>query len=272
MKRAPLLAFFGLTFAISWAAWLPAAARSRGYLGGPDVGSVAGLIGAFGPTLAAVALTGLTAGRRGLRRLLGRLFLWRVNLGWYLFALLWPPALSSVVTAVHVAAGGGSPDFAHPPFLDVYPLPAQLAVVGPWPLIPVVFLQTVLLGSPLGEEVGWRGYALPRLQRRTSPLAASLILGAVWGLWHLPLFVTVGHPISGTFYGWFLVGIMADAVVFTWLYNHTGGSLLLAVLGHASIAVTGLFLVPALATPLLGLAMKLALVGALVVADRRLGS
>ena len=211
------MVFFGLTFAISWSAWLPTAARSRGYLDGPDSGSLA-------------------------------------------------------ATAGHLAAGGAAPDFAHPPLLDVYPLPAELAVVGPWPLLPLVFLQTVLLGSPLGEEVGWRGYALPRLQRRTGPLTASLVLGVVWGLWHLPLVVTVGHPISGTFYGWFLLGIMADAVVFTWLYNHTGGSLLLAVLGHASIAVTGLFLVPAPVTPLLGLGLKLALVGVLLAADRRLGS
>ena len=84
------------------------------------------------------------------------------------------------------------------------------------------------------------------------------------GLWHLPLALTRGHPISEGFFGWFVLGIVADAVLFTWLYNSTGGSLLLAVLFHTSIAVTGLFLSSASATPLLELGLKWIAVGAVI--------
>ena len=84
------------------------------------------------------------------------------------------------------------------------------------------------------------------------------------GLWHLPLALTRGHPISEGFFGWFLLGIVADAVLFTWLYNSTGGSLLLAALFHASISVTGLFLTSASATPLLELVLKWIAVGAVI--------
>lgn len=117
----------------------------------------------------------------------------------------------------------------------------------------------------MGEEIGWRGYALPRSQSRLSALAASIALGMIWGVWHLPLALTRGHPISEEFFGWFLLGIIADAVLFTWLYNSTGGSLLLVVVFHTSIAVTGLFLATANATPLLELLLKWITVGVVVV-------
>jgi len=222
------------------------------------------LIGAFGPSLAAVVLTLPGEGLRGLRRLLGRLFVWRVDVRWYLFALLWPAVISLATTTVYVLSGGGVPDFSNPPYIEVYPLPPELAAIGPWPLMPFVFLQYVLLSSPMGEEIGWRGDALPRMQTAWSALRASLVLGFLWGLWHLPLYLTVGHPVSEEFFGWFLPGIVADAILFTWLYNSTGGSLLLAVLFHASIAVTGLFLTPAEATPLLGLTLEWIFVGGVI--------
>jgi membrane protease YdiL (CAAX protease family) len=142
--------------------------------------------------------------------------------------------VSLAATGAWVAAGGTAPAFASPPVADLYPLPAG---VDPWTLFPLVFVQTLLVGSPMGEEIGWRGYVLPRLQARLPALAASLALGVAWGLWHLPLVVA-----SGGHLGWFLLGIVADAVLFTWLYNSTDGSLLLALLFHASIAVTGLYL------------------------------
>jgi membrane protease YdiL (CAAX protease family) len=116
----------------------------------------------------------------------------------------------------------------------------------------------------MGEEIGWRGYALPRLQAIQSALGASLILGLLWGLWHLPLYLTRGHPLSETFFGWYLLDIVADAILFTWVYNNTRGSLLLALLFHTSIAVTGLFLTPAETTPLLGIALKWAVVAIVV--------
>lgn len=263
-KRRSLLAFFVLAFGISWAAWVPLTAASWGLSPFRPPSTPATLVGAFGPTLAAIVLTLFGEGVSGLRRLLGRLLIWRVGVRWYTFALLWPAAISLFTTAVYVLFGGPVPDFSEPPFLEVYPLPPGLSGVGPWPLLPFVFFQYLLFSSSMGEEIGWRGYALPRLQSGGNALQASVLLGLLWGLWHLPLYLTRGHPLSEEFFGPFMLGIVADAILFTWLYNSTGASLLLAVLFHASIAVTGLFLAPAEATPLLRLAFEWLFVGAVI--------
>jgi len=138
-----------------------------------------------------------------------------------------------------VVLGAEAPAFNHPPVLDAYP--ADLTARIPWlALLPAVFLQQVLLGSSLGEEPGWRGYALPRMQWMHSSLSASLLLGLLWALWHLPLWIRPEQQLSQV--AWDTLGIIAAAVLFTWVFNHSRGSLLLALLFHASIAVTGLFL------------------------------
>src|ERR671932_2896951 len=263
-RRHSLLAFFLLAFGISWIVWVPAAVASWGLLSLRLPLALTGLLGAFGPTLAAIILTSANDGVPGLRRLLGGLFLWRVGLRWYAFVLLYPAAISLATTALYVSFGGPAPDFADPPVLRLYPLPPELSEVGPWPLVPFVIIQTLLIGSPMGEEIGWRGYALPRLQAIRSALGASLILGLLWGLWHLPLYLTYGHPLSEVFLGWFLLGIVADAVLFTWVYNNTRGSLLLALLFHASIVVTDLFVAPAETTTLSGIALKWGVVAVVV--------
>ena len=198
-KRRSLLAFFVLAFGISWAAWVPVAAASWELVPFRPPFTLAALIGAFGPSLAAIALTVFGEGWFGLRQLLGRLLIWRVGPRWYAFALLYPAAMSLLTTAFYVLFGGVSPDFANPPFLEFYPLPFGLAAVGPWPLLPFVFLQYLFFSSPIGEEIGWRGYALPRMQAGWSALQASVVLGLLWGVWHLPLYLTRGHRSPGSF-------------------------------------------------------------------------
>ena len=264
-RRHSLLAFFLLAFGISWIVWVPAAAASWGLLSLRLPLALTGLLGAFGPSLGAIILTSASDGVPGLRRLLGGLFLWRVGIRWYTFVLLYPAVISLTTTAFYVLFGGPAPDFADPPVLRLYPLPPELSAVGPWPLQPFVFIQTLLIGSPMGEEIGWRGYALPRLQAIRSALGASLILGLLWGLWHLPLYLTYGHPLSEVFLGWYLLDIIADAVLFTWVYNNTRGSLLLMLLFHTSIAITGLFLAFPQTTPLLGLALKLGVIATVII-------
>jgi membrane protease YdiL (CAAX protease family) len=241
-RLSPLSTFLLLTFAITWAIWLPLAAASHGLVSFQVSPTLGGLLGAFGPSLAGVATAVLYGGRRGLRLLLGRLLIWRVGAQWYAFVLLWPAALSLVVTALHVVLGGTAPDFANPLVLTLYPVPPEALAAGPWVLLPFVFLQQMLVGSSMGEELGWRGLALPHLQERRSALISSLIVGLVWGVWHLPKFFIAGDPIAEVFFGWFLLGIVADAILFTWVYNNTGGSLLLALLLHTSISITALFL------------------------------
>jgi membrane protease YdiL (CAAX protease family) len=102
------------------------------------------------------------------------------------------------------------------------------------PIALVMFVFSIFPGSALGEELGWRGFALPHLQAGRSALRASIVLGALWGAWHLPLWLTGtdSHPLS--LYPAFVLTVIASSVLYTWMYNSTGGSLLIIVLYHAA--------------------------------------
>lgn len=102
-----------------------------------------------------------------------------------------------------------------------------------WYLLPALFAGGVVLGGL--EEVGWRGYLLPGLQDRWSALTASLAVGVVWAVWHAPLFLMSGTTQASTAFGWFMLQALGLSVVFTWLFNATGGSMLLAVLVHGAL-------------------------------------
>lgn len=247
-----LFVFFVLAFGLTWAAWVPLALASHGWLALPFDASLLALLGTFGPALAALLTAALFDGRAGLTDLLRRFTVWRVGLVWYLFALAWPALISLATTGLHGLLGGAAPDFSQPPFHQLYPLPPELKTVNPLAFLPVVFLQQALIGSSMGEEPGWRGYALPRLLGRFGPLWSSLLLGALWAVWHLPLSFVAGDAREGSFTVWAVLGAIATAVIFTWLYQRTRGSLLLALLLHTTIAVTGLFLASADAHPAIG--------------------
>lgn len=265
--RYSLAAFFGLTFVLSWLFWLPAALASHGLMSFPVAPMVNGILGAFGPTLAGVMMTALEAGWPGLKSLGRRLWVGRVGCQWYLFVLFWPALLSLVGTLVGIAfLGKPAPDFANPPFVAQYPLPPEALQIGWWFFLPFVFLQQMTIGSAMGEELGWRGYALPHLQARTNALYASIILGLLWGIWHLPLYWTVGDARASMSVGWLLAGLVLEAILYTWVFNHTKGSLLLALLFHAATAVTSLFLA-AVIVPWVGFVVTLGLVTGIVVME-----
>lgn len=211
-----LVAFFLLTFGFSWAIWLPkvlaANGLSTGLEGLPEVG-------AFGPTVAAIVLVYLHGGRAGVGRLLGRVLDASFGGRWLLASLLLFPAIT-LVALVAAAAAGQTPAF---------PWAGQAIV------LPVAFVYILLLGGPLQEEFGWRGYALDPLQERMGALGAGTLLGVLWGLWHLPWFympsmtIYYGRPFVG-----FLVSITLLSIAMTWVYDNVGGSLLAMVLLHAS--------------------------------------
>jgi len=205
-------AFFLATFGISWVLQLPAALAARGALPGP-VERFMPLValGALGPTFAALLVSRLEPG--GVRALFRPMGIWRVGARWYLAALVMPGALLFVGMAVHSLFGGAARPWLYPP-AD----PARVAAM---------FL------FPVAEEVGWRGFALPRLQARHGALAASAILGVLWALWHIPMFLAAGIPVR-LFPLLFLL-FLPGSVFFTWLYNRTRGSLLLAVLAHVGV-------------------------------------
>jgi uncharacterized protein len=216
------LKYFVLAFAFTWALWVPAALEARGLI--PPLPVPAGFLGVFGPMVAAIVVTALEGGRAGLRSLLGRIVRWRVAPIWYAVAILGPFVLTLAAIALHVVLGGQPPS----PRLLVGTLPTLLIVV-------VYMMITVALG----EEVGWRGYALPALQARYSALVASLILGVMWALWHLPVFFNPDTLYSNLPFLLFLAYMVAFAVLITWVFNSAGGSVLIAILVHAVMNASG---------------------------------
>lgn len=215
--RRSLLAFLSLAFAGSWSCWLAAALLQER---SPAAASALSTIGGFGPSLAAVVVVGWAGGRAALQRWFGRCLRWRIGKGPLVWAFLLPLVVLAPAALVAVALGG------HPgvsPALENLPLAAvNLGLI-------------LLLGGPLGEEFGWRGYAWFSLRSRHGWRIASLILGGVWGLWHLPLFFitgTVQHRVPALL---FLASTIALSVVFGWLSERSQGSLLPALLLHASV-------------------------------------
>ncbi len=208
--------FLALTFFISWSFWL------LQLLMAPQ-SELLRVAGTFGPTLAALALTAGEKGRAGVRQLWQQLGHWRVGLGYYLFSFAGTAIVVSMALALYRVGGGSAPLS----FND----PAQ------WYLVFPIFFY-VLLFSVLGEEVGWRGYALPHLQKCYGPTLASLVIGVVWVLWHLPLFWTPGNFHREIPFSLFLLQGIALSFLYTWLVNGTGGSLLLPHLFHAASNVT----------------------------------
>jgi membrane protease YdiL (CAAX protease family) len=216
VKRHPLIAFFLLAFALSWIFWLPLVFL-RDTIPATQ-GLVLLILGSSVPSLLAIVLTAIVLGRESLRKLLGRLLIWRVDPRWYLVVVLGPAALAGGMVVFNAFVGGPALSFSTSLLLGV--------------VIPLAF--SIFPGSALGEEIGWRGYALPRLQAGRSALSASLILGVIWAFYHLPLSFTGQAFRSPSLFVPFAISTIALSVILTWVYNSTGGSLLLVVLLHAT--------------------------------------
>jgi uncharacterized protein len=236
LVRHPLISFFTLAYLLTWLAWSPWYLSKDGIgllpydaEGISDYVNTVALI--VGPTLSAFIVTGVTEGRDGVRALLRRIVLWRVAPRWYLFVLVGIPAIILLCTIVLPGALASFQASAVPSTLFLY------VVAG------VVFL---FAGGPFFEEIGWRGFALPRLQLLYGPLVGSLVLGVLWGLWHLPLFLIPswdtphGSPLDVAL---FITWAVSISILFTWIFNNTKGSVLLVILAHGSIntAATAVF-------------------------------
>lgn len=224
LKRHSLLAYFVLAYAVSWAFEIPLALSAQGILKAP-IPYWIHYLASFGPLIAALVVTAALNGRAGFSRLFSGLWKWRVGWGYIVFSIFSPILVFLVGSIMTRYIVGQWPDFSLLGKVEYLP---YLGVVG------AVILWLLTYG--LGEEVGWRGFALPRLQERRSALSASLILGLFWGLWHLPAFfykptyvamgLLAGIPLL-------LLSVAAASIIFTWLYNSTQGSLLMVVLFHA---------------------------------------
>jgi membrane protease YdiL (CAAX protease family) len=226
--RRPLRWFFSLAFVVSWLAWLPYVLSEDGlgilHFGFPVIAGTTQLLGVLpgaylGPILSAFLVTAAADGRPGLRRWTGRLTRWNVNWRWYVAVLLSVPA---VLTLTTVVVSGRNP---------VMPSVAVLVAY-----LPGLLLQMITTG--IAEEPGWRDFALPRLQGRFGPVTGTLILGPLWGAWHLPLFLTQwgGWPhVTWVSPVEFVASCIAFSFVLTWVFNRTGESLPLAMLLHTSV-------------------------------------
>jgi membrane protease YdiL (CAAX protease family) len=236
MRQHPLVAYFSMAYAFSWIMTIPCVLVDWGFL--PEaLFRPCFIIKAFaGPFVAGVLMVNLSEGRDGAARFRRRLFQVRAGWQWYLGILLGIPALfvlGMIVQPGVLASFQGFPGNGPVAYL-VYYL--------------VNFVIIFLFGGPLAEEPGWRGFALPRLQSRYGPLWGTLLLGVVWAFWHLPDFLTRAQG-GGPGTGWgtfftnlpvFVVMVVAIATLMTWVYNHTQGSLFIAILLHASINTAGI--------------------------------
>jgi len=219
MRPASLLKFFLLTYAVTWtvfiaAGLLAAAGRIR-----PGLLGLMVLPGVFAPAIVAIALTARAEGRAGVESLLRPLFQWDVGLKWYVFAIGFMAAIKLTVALVLRAATGSWPRFGQ----------------EAWYIMLAATIFSTVVGGQAGEEIGWRGYALPQLTTRFGFAGASLLFGVIWATWHLPLFFIPGAELLGQSFPVYLLQVTALSVVFAWLYWRTGGSLLLTMLLHAAI-------------------------------------
>jgi uncharacterized protein len=210
-----LVLYFVLAYAISWAIGIPLALEHKGLMA-PILPDWAHYFVSYGPLLSAVIVTWISEGRPGLKKLGERMTLWKVRPIWWVVAL--SPLVIGAVAALALMLFTGEPISM-----------ATLGEVNFLPPLGIGALALWILTFGIGEETGWRGYALPRLQKNRSALSAALILATFWALWHLPQFFYLFDP--GMAIGW-LIGLFAGAIVFTWLFNSASGSILIVAIWH----------------------------------------
>lgn len=225
MQRYPLLFYFFLTYTFSWIITIPILLSTWNII--PGDYSLGFYIKQWvGPALAAIIMTRVTEGQTGLLGLRQRIRHWRAGWQLYVFILLGFPVL--ILLGIIVQQGGLSnlQDF-------------DLRELGNYP----VYFIGIFFGTGLPEEIGWRGFALPRMQKRYGPLWSSLILGAMWAFWHVLSFLLPAHGggpgvnLVASFVNFivFLLMVVALTIIFTWVFNHTQGSILIASLVHTAV-------------------------------------
>jgi uncharacterized protein len=227
------LTFFVLTFLLSWLIWIPLTFShfSIGPLHIPEgTSSIVQLLGVLMPAVAGLLLTTLAGRRNAVQSLLGRLTLWRVGWRWWLAAVVVVPAVLVTSGLIHNWLWGLPP---------VTPAPMVAPVVL---VVNVIFLAL----ATLGEEIGWRGVALPALQQRYNPLAASVILGLLWATWHIPFWLLI-DTLAQFGIGYFALNFamaLPLTVVITWFFNHSRGSLLLPLVFHLTFNLVNVVWLP----------------------------
>jgi len=240
MKRHPLLAFFVLTFGLTWglgACFALFPAQLTAVFGKVSVTNPLFIVAVYAPGISAIIVSGKIDGPAGVRRLLGGLLRWRIGIQWYVAIFVGIPMLSAIAMLLSAALA------RTPLMVDHW---YRLFLLGPsgqqivraagagglWSAILAILGSFLADPGPLGEELGWRGFALPRLLKDRSALSAGVILGVIWGVWHLPAFILAGTPQNNMSFPLFMIGVVALSVLMTWAFKGTSGSVLAATLIH----------------------------------------
>ena len=223
--------FFALTFILSWLIWVPLDLSHFGIAFNipESTSNIIRLLGVLMPAASALILTRLMSGRGATRGLWARLFLWRVDAKWWLAAVAGQPALLVLAAVISNLVSDSK--------------------VTPEPLISAsAFIVNVvmLLIATLGEEIGWRGVALPGLQGQTSAVKSSVILGLLWGIWHIPFWLLLGSfdQFGIGYLGLNLLFVVPLTFYITWFFNHSQQSLLLPVMLHMMFNIVNTILLP----------------------------
>jgi len=250
-QRFPLTSFFVLAYIWTWVCWWSVVAVSSGHLSLAFPKERLATCGQFGPFAAGLVVTWTADGRAGLREFFTRLLRWRAGPVWLGVSLLLLPATMLLAIVL---------------FASTHSTLATLRFRDHWTTLPAHFVFLLLLGGALGEEPGWSGFALPRLQGRYGSLWASLWLGVLRAGWHLPLWWMYPAPCP---YPLFVAGAVLLQFLTTWLFNHTRGSVLYILIFHASLSVASVRL-PDVPAYHLWVLCLLAVVLLILLCDRRL--
>lgn len=257
MQVRHIILFLAVTFAWSWGFWALPVMLHAGVALPPALAdyAAAGTPAAWGPLVGAAVVALLRGGVAGLWALLKRGLIFRIGWRWYLVVFLTFPAL--IGGSVLLAALMGAPFTATEPMLQPV-------------MIPIGFVVILLTGGPLQEEFGWRGTLLDPMQERFGALGASLVVGTIWALWHIPLFYFPNEAApfyDRPFWGLFVTSVMIS-VLFTWIWNHTRGSVAAMLLFHTMFNLSH-WIFPVLDSDLAALILfagQLALVAAVIIA------
>lgn len=223
MKRNSIVSYFMIAYIVSWSFEIPLALSYQGIIA-TQIPMWFHYFVALGPLTAALIMTFLTDGSSGIRNLMARVFKWRLDVRYYVFVIFVPISLFAVACVLNRIFTGNFPNLILLGEVDYLPYLTPLGALGIW-----------LITFGLGEETGWRGYALPHLQKTRSATTSTLILGILWACWHLPMFFYRDTYIQMGILGFpmLALSLLCAAMIFTWLYNSTNGSLCIVIIFHA---------------------------------------